>query len=123
MYPIEMLQCSIVITLLDLKNAFGEVYHKLIYEVLRYHHIPDHIVYLIESLYSGFHTLIITSDFLTSYVVYFRVIIIVPSSSNSTLIHLSTALSHKTIVNLDFLIIAAKVLILFTGFNLQTMQL
>ena len=34
-------QRSVVISLLDLKTAFGEVYHNLIKEVLFYHHIPD----------------------------------------------------------------------------------
>ncbi|CAB4003346.1 Hypothetical predicted protein [Paramuricea clavata] len=33
-------QRSVVITLLDLKNAFGEVHHNLIQSVLDYHHIP-----------------------------------------------------------------------------------
>ena len=61
-------QRSLVITLLDLKNAFGEVHHNLIYEVLRYHHIPDHIISLIKSLYTGFHTSIITSNFQTPYI-------------------------------------------------------
>ena len=56
-------QRSLVITLLDLKTAFGEVHHNLIYEVLRYHHIPDHIISLIKSLYTGFHTSINTSNF------------------------------------------------------------
>ena len=36
-------QKSLVITLLDLKNAFGEVHHNLIPEVLKDHHIPTHI--------------------------------------------------------------------------------
>ena len=61
-------QRSLVITLLDLKNAFGEVHHNLIYEVLKYHHIPDHISHLVKSLYSGFHTSVITSDFHTSFI-------------------------------------------------------
>ena len=34
-------QRSVVITLLDLKNAFGGVHHNLIKEVLLYHHFPD----------------------------------------------------------------------------------
>ena len=34
-------QRSLVIALLDLKNAFGEVHHNLIQEVLLYHHITD----------------------------------------------------------------------------------
>ena len=33
-------QRSVVITLLDLKNAFGEVHHNLIREIEFYHHIP-----------------------------------------------------------------------------------
>ena len=33
-------QRSLVITLLDLKNAFGEVHHNLISSILDYHHIP-----------------------------------------------------------------------------------
>ena len=36
-------QRSLVITLLDLKNAFGEINHNLINSVLGYHHIPDYI--------------------------------------------------------------------------------
>ena len=53
-------QRSVVITLLDLKNAFGEVHHNLIKEVLFYHHIPDKTQALISSLYEGFHTAVIT---------------------------------------------------------------
>ena len=65
---VRIKQCSIVSTMLDLKNAFGEVHHNLIYEVLRYHYISNHINHLIECLYSGFHKSIITSDFNTSYI-------------------------------------------------------
>ena len=57
-------QRSVVITLLDLKNAFGEVYHNLIKEVLFYHHIPDKAQALISSLYEGFHTAVITDHYL-----------------------------------------------------------
>ena len=52
--------------LFGLKYAFGEVHHNLIYEVLKYHNIPYHISHLVKSLYSGFHTSVITSDFHTS---------------------------------------------------------
>ena len=47
-------QRSVVITLLDLKKAFGEVNHNLIPQVLKYHHIPDQIQQLIKNLYSDF---------------------------------------------------------------------
>ncbi|CAB4010466.1 Hypothetical predicted protein [Paramuricea clavata] len=61
-------QRSLIITLLDLKNAFGEVHHNLIYEVLQYHHIPDHIKNLVSSLYTDFQTSIITEQFNTSFI-------------------------------------------------------
>ena len=46
-------QRSIVVTLLDLKNAFGEINHKLIISALRYHHIPSEITNLIKNIYSN----------------------------------------------------------------------
>ena len=61
-------QRSVVITLLDLKNAFDEVHHNLISEVLTYHHISDHIQILISSLYSNFQTSIISNSFKTPFI-------------------------------------------------------
>ena len=61
-------QRSLIITLLDLKNAFGEVHHKLIKSVLSYLHIPDHIQLIIKSLYTNFRTSIITSEFNTPFI-------------------------------------------------------
>ena len=58
-------QRSLIITLLDLKNALGEVHHNFIHEVLEYHHIPDHIKSIIRSLYSDFQISIITEQFNT----------------------------------------------------------
>ena len=49
-------QRSLIITLLDLKNVFGEVHHHLIKSVLGYNHIPDHIQLIIKSLYTNFKT-------------------------------------------------------------------
>ncbi|CAB4027761.1 Hypothetical predicted protein [Paramuricea clavata] len=60
-------QRFLVITLLDFKNAFGEVHHNLIQSVLGYHHIPEHIQFLIKSLYTNFKTSIITSDLNTPF--------------------------------------------------------
>ena len=62
-------QRSLVITLLDLKNAFGEVHHSLITEVLNYHHMLEEIQKLISSLYTGFHTSVITKSFATPFIV------------------------------------------------------
>ena len=61
-------QRSLIITLLDLKNAFGEVHHNLIYEVLDYHYIPNHVKNLIRSLYTDFQTSIITEEFCTPFI-------------------------------------------------------
>ena len=60
-------QRSVIITLLDLKNAFGELHHNLIYEVLQYHHLPREISDLIQSLYTNFQTSIITEQFSTPF--------------------------------------------------------
>ena len=62
---VHIKQRSLVRTLLGLKNAFGEVHHSLIQEALAYHHIPAKTKALISSLYTGFHTSVITDDFLT----------------------------------------------------------
>ena len=61
-------QRSLVITLLDLKNAFGEVHHNLISSVLDYHHIPGHIKLMVESLYTDFKASIITNEFRTPFI-------------------------------------------------------
>ena len=61
-------QRSVIITLLDLKNAFGELHHNLIYEVLQYHHLPREISDLIRSLYTNFRTSIITEQFGTPFI-------------------------------------------------------
>ena len=61
-------QRSVVITLLDLKNAFGKIHHNLIKTVLDYHHIPGHVKSIIESLYTDFKTSIITSEFRTPFI-------------------------------------------------------
>ena len=47
-------QKSVVITLLDLKHAFGEVHYNLIIEVFKYHHNPEFIQTLISNLYTDF---------------------------------------------------------------------
>ena len=49
-------QRSLGITLLDLKNAFGEVHQNLIQTAFDYHHISDHIKLLVKSMYTDFKT-------------------------------------------------------------------
>ena len=43
-------QRSINVTLLDLRNAFGEVSHNLITS-LRYHHLPENFIKIISCIY------------------------------------------------------------------------
>ena len=61
-------QRSVTITLIDLKNIFGEVHHSLVQSVLRYHYIPDEINRIVKILYNYFHLSIITNDFHTTYI-------------------------------------------------------
>ena len=44
-------QRSLIVTLLDLKNAFGEVHHNLISAMYKFHHIPEQIDHLVKDLY------------------------------------------------------------------------
>ena len=59
-------QRSLIITLLDLKNALGEVSHDLLLSVLKYHHIHDHIINLVKSLYTNYQLTIATDSYVTS---------------------------------------------------------
>ena len=43
-------QQSLIVTLLDFKNAFGEVHHNLISAVYKYQHIPEQIDHLVKDL-------------------------------------------------------------------------
>ena len=62
-------QKQLVVTLLDLKNAFGEVHHELIKKILKYHHIPDEVISLVTSLYTDFVVSISTDEFTTNPIV------------------------------------------------------
>ena len=44
-------QRSLIVTLLGLRNAFGQVYHNLIDCVLEHHHIPEDIREIVKNLY------------------------------------------------------------------------
>ena len=61
-------QRQAIITLLDLKNAFGEVHHNLIQEVLGYHHVPEFMRNIVKDLYTNFHITISTSSFKTAFI-------------------------------------------------------
>ena len=61
-------QRSMIVTLLDLRNAFGEINHKLISSTLRYHHIPEEIINIIENIYSNSMIRVAKGDQRTHYV-------------------------------------------------------
>ena len=50
-----------------LPKLTGTFYHNLIPEVLRYHHIPQHIQNMVQSLYCNFHTSILTTSYQTPF--------------------------------------------------------
>ena len=58
-------QRKIIITLLDLKNAFGEVDHRLLLKTLEYHHIPENIKLLISEYYDDYVITIATGQYKT----------------------------------------------------------
>ena len=74
-------QRSLVITLLDLRNAFEEVHHELIKSVLRFHNIPSHIEELIDNVYQDFRISIATKTFVT------KPVIVQKESSKETVCH------------------------------------
>ena len=59
-------QRSIIVTLIDLKNEFGEVHHNQIKSILKSHHIPDEIIGMIENLYTDYGISILTKSFITT---------------------------------------------------------
>ena len=56
---------TLVVTLLDLKNAFGEDHHDHIMEILKYHHTPNEVQNMISDLYRNFTTRIACKDYIT----------------------------------------------------------
>ena len=56
-------QRDLVITLIDLQNAFGEVHHSLLRRVLDFHHIPHELRELILEMYRDFYVTIGTMGY------------------------------------------------------------
>ena len=61
-----------VVTLIDLKNAFGEVHHGLIKEVLNFHHLPIEMSKFILDIYNDFTISIATDSFITTHLFVFK---------------------------------------------------
>ena len=58
-------QRQIISTLLDLKNSFGEVDHRLLLKTLEYHHITENIRLLIYEYYDHYAITIATDQYKT----------------------------------------------------------
>ena len=115
-------QRSLIITLLDLKNAFGEVHHTLIPAVLSYHNLLNEIQHLVGSLYSNFHTSIVTDSYQTPFIKVGQGVLqwdcLSPLTFNlcfNTFIHY---ISHQKFKQFGY---SLDSLFPFTGFNSQTM--
>ena len=61
-------QKSLHVTLLDLKNAFGEVNHNLLDCAFKYHHIPIKVRTLVRDLYTDYSTAIASDAFVTDFI-------------------------------------------------------
>ena len=61
-------QRSLTVTLLDLKNAFAVVHHRLISTVLQYYHIPEHFRKCVENVYSNFYSSVVTDAYQTPFI-------------------------------------------------------
>ena len=61
-------QRRVVVTLLDLKNAPGDVHHNLIKEILKYHHVPEFMNDMISELYMNFAISIASNGFNTKFI-------------------------------------------------------
>ena len=122
-------QRSIIITLLDLKNAFGEVHHNLIKSVLEYHHIPESLQLLIANLYTDFHSHIISDSFSTPAIPCNRGVLqgdcLSPLILICALIPSLKSLNRKSIISSVSLLMmkTTAYFIPVIGFNLQMMLL
>ena len=59
-------QRSLIVTLIDLRNAFGEVNHSMLTQVMNYHNLPGSLSNLVLDLYNGFKISVAAKDFVTN---------------------------------------------------------
>ena len=61
-------QRNLTVTLINLRNAFGEVHHNLIQTVFEYRHIPLSTHDLVKLIYINFHTAVIMDAFVSDFI-------------------------------------------------------
>ena len=62
----KLKQRNLVVTLIDLKNAFGEVQHQFLRKTLSFHNITDSVIDLVMCAYDEFYLSITTKSFFTN---------------------------------------------------------
>ena len=63
---------KLIVTLIDLKNAFCEVHHQFLQKTLSFHNIPDSIIDLIMCAYDDFNLSITSKIFVTNRIKVYR---------------------------------------------------
>jgi len=63
-------QRSLIITLIDFRNAIGEVHHNLIRRALIFHHVPQHIIDIIGDIFTDTTVQISHSAVMTTPLIY-----------------------------------------------------
>ena len=59
---------SLYVVWLDLANAYGSVKHQLIWKTLETHHVPPHVVQIIQTYFDGFMMRFSTKTYTTKWV-------------------------------------------------------
>ena len=62
----KLKQRSLLVTLIDLKNPFGEVQHQFLQKTLSFHDIPDSVIDLIMCAFDDFYLSISSKSFITN---------------------------------------------------------
>ena len=59
---------SLYVVWLDLANAYGSVPHQLIWKKLEIHHVPRHVVQIIQTYFDGFMMRFSTKTYTTRWI-------------------------------------------------------
>jgi len=59
-------QCSITVSMLDLKKEFGEVHHNLIISALHYDHLPQEFTELFKNIYDSNYITVVANNVWTA---------------------------------------------------------
>jgi hypothetical protein len=117
-------QRQVIVTLLDLKNAFGEIDHDIVMKTLEYHHIPNRIQKLLKSYYTNYLISVGTDTFVSDPIVVKKGVL-QGDCLSPLLFNMVVNTLLKTIDTEKVKCMATTTVVLFPhviGFNLQTTQ-